>query len=248
MVRNTGDGEGVSVFHAITHCFLICVVFYLWTSPAIHPLKLMVVLFHEMSHGLMALLTGGRILSIVITADEGGACETEGGIALLIVSAGYLGSMFFGGLLLYLSRFREYIPGVCMILTLALGAGIFTVLHDSYSRTFATGLAGSFIFVGLLLPSLIGILCLRVIGTVSCLYSIFDIYWDILARSHHEHAPENDAVAFSQLTGIDARTVGLLWLGLSFVYFLVILKIMVSNIPATVAPRGAQRKPSSAEA
>ncbi|HVR74106.1 MAG TPA: M50 family metallopeptidase [Planctomycetota bacterium] len=248
MGRNTGDGEGFSVFRVITHCFLICVVFYFWTSPVIHPLKLMVVLFHEMSHGLMAILTGGRILSIVITADEGGACETEGGIALLIVSAGYLGSMFFGGLLLYLSRFREYIPGVCMLLTLALGAGIFTVLHDAYSRTFATGLAGSFIFVGLLLPSLIGILCLRIIGTVSCLYSIFDIYWDILARSHDGHTPENDAVAFSQLTGIDARAVGLLWLGLSFIYFLVILKIMVSNIPATVVPSGAQRKPSSAEA
>jgi hypothetical protein len=248
MVRSTGDGEGVSVFHVITHCFLICVVFYLWTSPAIHPLKLMVVLFHEMSHGLMALVTGGRILSIVITADEGGACETEGGVALLIVSAGYLGSMFFGGLLLYLSRFRECIPGVCMILTLALGAGIFTVLHDSYSRTFATGLAGSFIFVGLLLPALVGILCLRIIGTVSCLYSIFDIYSDILARSHHEPAPENDAVAFSQLTGMDARAVGFLWLGLSFVYFLAILKIMVSNLPATVAPGSARRKPSSAKA
>jgi hypothetical protein len=187
----------------------------------------MVVLFHEMSHGLMAIATGGRVLEITITADEGGACETEGGTALLIVGAGYLGSMFFGGLLLYLSKFRSAIPVVYTFLTLTVGAAIFSVLHDPYSRTFATGLAGTFIFVGLLSPSFIGALFLRMVGTVSCLYSILDIYWDVLASNRPGIAAENDALVFASLAGISPQTVGFLWLGASVAYFFVILKTVV---------------------
>jgi hypothetical protein len=148
-------------------------------------------------------------------------------VALLIVSAGYLGSMFFGGLLLYLSRFRAAVPVVYTFLTLTVGAAVFTVLHDSYSRTFGLALASTFLVLGLVAPPLVGAFFLRALGTVSCLYSIFDIYWDILARGGASASTENDAVAFSELTGLPPQAVGLLWLFASAVYFLVVLKIIV---------------------
>ena len=207
-------------------CALMSLVVYAWSSPFIQPVKIMVVLFHEMSHGLMALLSGGEVLRIVITADEGGACETQGGVGTLIVSAGYLGSMLFGGLLLYLSRFRSCVPVVYTLLSLTLGAALFTVLHDPYSRTFATALAGSFIFLGLLAPTFLGVVFLRVLGTVSCLYSIIDIYVDILA-DHGEQFAENDAVAFANLTGVPASTVGAAWLGISVAFFIVVLRALM---------------------
>ena len=238
MARAAEYREGVSVPLIVWQSFLISAVFYMWASPVIQPVKLMVVLFHEMSHGLMALASGGRVLEILITADEGGACETEGGVALLIVSAGYLGSMFFGGLLLYLSRFKGCVPVVFTALTLTLGAAIFTVLHDPYSRTFASALAGSFIFVGILSPAVVGAFFLRILGTVSCLYSIFDIYWDILANGSSSLG-ENDAVAFSQLTGMPADVVGMMWLAVSTLYFLTVLKIIVTQgAPPPQAGRG----------
>jgi len=230
--------EGVSIPHVIWQCFLMTAVFYLWSSPVIQPVKIMVVLFHEMSHGLMALVTGGKVLTIMITADEGGSCETEGGAAALIVSAGYLGSMFFGGLLLYLSRFRGCVPVVYTFLTLTVVSAIFTVLHDPYSRTFATGLAAAFIFLGLLAPTILGALFLRVLGTVSCLYSIFDIYWDVLATRPGRNAPENDAIAFSSLTGVDSQLVGGLWLVISIIYFVVIVKIILRQGSPPVAVPG----------
>lgn len=242
MARAAEYQEGVSVPLIVWQCFLISAVFYMWASPVIQPVKIMVVLFHEMSHGLMALASGGRVLEIVITADEGGACETEGGAALLIVSAGYLGSMFFGGLLLYLSRFKACVPVVFTALTLTLGAAIFTVLHDPYSRTFASALAGSFVFVGLLSPAVVGAFFLRILGTVSCLYSIFDIYWDIIANGSSGSLGENDAVAFSQLTGMPADVVGMMWLGVSTLYFLAVLKIIVTQ---GAAPPQAGRGDSS---
>ena len=66
-------------------------------------------------------------------------------------------------------------------------------------------------------------LLLRAIGTFTCLYSIFDIYWDILA-SQGAAAGLNDAVAFSQLTGAEPQVVGVAWLTVCLVFFLLVLK------------------------
>ena len=231
MARSSGYAENFSVSQFILQCGLICAVFGFWHSPVIQPLKLMVVLFHEMSHGLMALLSGGQVHSVVLTADEGGACETSGGVALMIVSAGYLGSMAMGGLMLILSRAKACVTLVYILLFMTLTAAIFTVLHDPYSRRFATGLAAAFLVLGFLVPTILGSLFLRMLGTVSCLYSIFDIYWDILATDRPGYTVENDAVALARLTGIAPQAVGLLWLALSVLFFLVALKMMVLSDP-----------------
>jgi len=45
-------------------------------------------------------------------------------------------------------RFRGAIPIVYTSLTLTMATAIFTVLHDPFSRSFATALAASFIFLG----------------------------------------------------------------------------------------------------
>ena len=227
-------GAELSAWSLFLQCSLMGVVFYLWSSPVMQPVKIMVVLFHEMSHGIVALASGGQVRSIMVTADEGGACETVGGVALLIVSAGYLGSMFFGGLLLYLSNIRGSAPIVYTLLTLVLASAIMTVLHDPYSRTFATALAGSFICIGLLAPNWVAVFFLRVLGTVSCLYSMIDIYSDILATPS-THVADNDATAFARLTGIPPATVGIVWLLASFVFFLVVLK---STLRGRVASSG----------
>ena len=217
-----------SLSHLALQLVLTCLVFYLWSSPLVQPIKLMVVLFHELSHGMMALFTGGKIIEIVITADEGGACETEGGSAPLIVTAGYLGSMFVGGMILYLSRARHFVPLVFGLLTLILVAAITTVIRDSYSRTFASGLAVAFVLCGFLAPSTIGLLLLRAIGTFTCIYSIFDIYWDILADQGAAFN-QNDAMAFSQLTGAEPQVVGAAWLVACLVFFLVVLKNVLQS-------------------
>lgn len=224
------DGEpidGLSVQGILLQFSLMCLIFYLWTSPIIQPMKLMVVLFHELGHGLTAILSGGKVISIWITRDEGGGCETEGGMPLLIVSAGYLGSMLFGGLILYLSRFRFAGPLVFGVLTLLLVSAILTVLKDDFSRTFASILAGAFILLGFFAPGLLGGFVLRVIGTVTCLYSIFDIYWDVLSdRGGYEVA--NDAEVFARLSGTSAQTVGMVWLVVAVVFFLFVLRMTLA--------------------
>ncbi len=222
--------EGISLQSLMLQMMLLCAVFYLWSSPVLHPIKLMVVLFHEMSHGLMALLTGGDVISIVITSDEGGACETEGGIEAAIVSAGYLGSMFVGGMVLYLSRSKQAVPVAFGMLTLLMVAAVATVLRDDYSRTFASCLAGGFIFLGFITPPAFGAFFLRAIGTFTCVYSLFDIYWDVLADHGEEVMMMNDATAFSQITGADPHLVGMMWMLASVVFFVVVMKGALTSL------------------
>ncbi|NIP98609.1 MAG: M50 family peptidase, partial [Akkermansiaceae bacterium] len=67
---------------------------------AIYPLKIFVVMLHEISHGMMSVATGGGIDRIVLDPQQGGACYCGGGNAFLTLSAGYLGSLVWGVLLL----------------------------------------------------------------------------------------------------------------------------------------------------
>ena len=67
---------------------LFAAVWFLWDTPFVYPVKLFVVLLHEISHGLATLATGGRILAIEVTPREGGLCRCPGGNAFLSLSAG----------------------------------------------------------------------------------------------------------------------------------------------------------------
>ena len=58
--------------------------------------------FHEISHGLAALITGGSIIRIELNFNGSGVCYTGGGIRFIVAIAGYLGAAI-SGMLFYLS-------------------------------------------------------------------------------------------------------------------------------------------------
>jgi len=72
---------------------LITLIFALWQTPLVTPLKILVVYLHELSHGIAAIVTGGEIVKISISPDIGGVIWTRGGSRFLVLSAGYLGSL-----------------------------------------------------------------------------------------------------------------------------------------------------------
>ena len=84
-------------------------IWYLWDTPAVYPLKVFVVLLHEISHAMMAVATGGTIERIVLDPNQGGACYCPGGNAFLTLSAGYLGSLAWGALLISAGQMKRMV-------------------------------------------------------------------------------------------------------------------------------------------
>jgi len=80
--------------------------------------------FHEISHGLAALLTGGSIHNISLHFNGSGLCTTSGGVRFIVTFFGYAGSALWG-LLIYrvansLSPARSRIMVAIMVSMLAL--------------------------------------------------------------------------------------------------------------------------------
>ncbi|WP_286235231.1 M50 family metallopeptidase [Thalassotalea sediminis] len=91
--------------------FLIFILaFILVEIPFISlPFKWLESYFHELSHGLAAILTGGRIISIELSADGSGLCTTQGGSRFVVSFMGYAGASLFGYWLVRISMLHHLI-------------------------------------------------------------------------------------------------------------------------------------------
>src|SRR3954469_17565670 len=83
----------------------------LWYIPFLsvlsYPFNIFVTFIHEGGHALAALLTGNKVASLSVAIDTSGETYTTyGGILsqIIVSSAGYLGAMAYGALLLFLIR------------------------------------------------------------------------------------------------------------------------------------------------
>jgi hypothetical protein len=212
---------------------LVVVVGLLWHTRVVYPLKILVVFFHELSHGLAAILTGGSIARIEVVAAEGGLCVTMGGSRFITLSAGYLGSLVWGGLILLLSARTRLDRGVAV----ALGAVLVLVsllwVRPFGSFGFIFGLASGAVFVGmgLLLPEVVNDFVLRVVGLTSCLYAVLDIKSDILDRPHLR----SDAVMLAEATGLPSIFWGVLWIVVALAAAFFFLIVACKEKPARAA-------------
>src|SRR6187549_1368141 len=96
---------------ALTLLLAATISVVLWFIPyaefLTYPFRIFVTFIHEGGHALAALVTGNSVDSLSVAMNASGETyTTQGGLIsqLLISSAGYVGSMAFGGLLLVLIR------------------------------------------------------------------------------------------------------------------------------------------------
>lgn len=76
--------------------------------------------FHEVSHGIAALLTGGKVLRIQLFANGAGLCTTQGGINFVISFAGYAGATLWGWGIYKLSSAHQKAAQIFSLFLLAL--------------------------------------------------------------------------------------------------------------------------------
>jgi hypothetical protein len=192
----------------------------LWDTFAVYPFRVFVVFLHEISHGLAAVLTGGAVVSIGLTFDEGGVCLTKGGWPFLILNAGYLGSLLWGAVFLLLGARRSRARPVIGLV------GLFTLAVTlAYVRTwfgFLYGLGAGLVLLAVaaeLKPAVSEVL-LAAIGATSSLYAVWDIASDILLR----HSGQSDAAALARLTGLPSIVWGVAWVAFSIAVLASVLK------------------------
>ncbi len=156
---------------------------FLWNTVVLFPFKIFVVLLHELSHGLAALLTGGHIVSIELSADQGGLCTTQGGWPFFVLSAGYVGSMVWGGLILLTASRTKYDKWLSMFIGFAVIAITLLFIRSSFGFIFGVLFGTALFAIGKFATESVNDLLLRYIGLTSMLYAVFDIKDDLLSRT-----------------------------------------------------------------
>ena len=189
-------------------------LWFLWDTPVVYPLKIFVVMLHEISHGIASLSTGGTIEKIVLDPYQGGACYCGGGNAFLTLSAGYLGSLLWGVALLALAGTRRVsnrtlltVVGALVVLLTAL------YVRNGFGLLFGLGFGATLVLAGRRLGAAASRVVLTTLGLTSCLYAILDIKSDILDRPHLE----SDAAMLAEMTPLSTTAWGAVWIGVAVI-------------------------------
>lgn len=84
--------------------------------------------FHEISHGLAAILTGGTIHNIRLNFNGSGLCTTSGGLPLLVTFSGYAGSALWGLLIYSIATAVSQTRAKYIVATIAILLGVTLLL------------------------------------------------------------------------------------------------------------------------
>lgn len=203
---------------------LMTAIFLLWNYPVLYPLKLLVVFFHESSHALMTVATGGSVETLVIDPMQGGHVISVGGDRFLTLSAGYLGSLVWG-VVIYLIAVRTRLDKAMMFLlgVIVIAIAVFFI-REMFALAFAGVTGVILILMGWKLPMEVNDLVLRVIGMTNMIYVPYDIYSDTIARSELA----SDAFMLAEEFGGATWLWGGVWLVVSLVLVVITLVVGLS--------------------
>ena len=183
---------------------------YLWLTPVLHPLKIFVVFIHETGHALATVLTGGRVLSMVVTPVESGYVQPQGGNPLITAAAGYVGSALFGGLMLSFSGRQSWTRRIFGGLAILFGGVTLAFVRNVFG--FAFGLVTAAVFALLAWKRPPGAhYIIDVLAVMSSLYALYDL-GDFLQRG-----TVTDAVILGRITGVPAFAWAVIWSVISLI-------------------------------
>jgi len=155
----------------------------LWNLPfgglVLYPLKLFATWLHELSHGLVMLLTGAGFDHLEIYRDTSGLAYAEHGMggaaAAAIASAGYMGTPLFGSIFLVLGQTRRGARSVLAAIGLMLVASaVLFVRGDFGVVATAIGALGFLLAAAFARESLASIL-VNFVAAQSCINALLDI-------------------------------------------------------------------------
>lgn len=170
------------------------------------PLNWLESYFHEISHGLAAIITGGTIINIQLFPNGAGLCTTQGGIRFITSFMGYAGATLWGWLLFKLAnshqRMAQILSGVMISLLLA---SIILWTRDLLTLIIIACLAVLFVFTIKMSRLKYVQLTLKFFGLSILLNSLFSPTYLFDGRD------KGDGAALAQMTMIPEFVWVLLW-------------------------------------
>jgi hypothetical protein len=210
-----------------------------WQTSAVVPFKILVVFFHEASHLLTALLTGGEVLEMRIVPQQGGSVVSRGGWPFLIASAGYLGSLLIGASLLLIASLTRADRIAMTVLALLTAWLTVRYMRGAYGWTFGLSTAAVMALLAWLAPHRVNDILLRTIGLISLAYVPLDIWSDTLARSYLM----SDARILAMNYGGTTWLWGGLWIIISIIVVILTLRACLRHGLSGVNVRSGAHKP-----
>ncbi|MCX6174158.1 MAG: M50 family metallopeptidase [Ignavibacteriales bacterium] len=215
------QNKNQNIIELVFLSFILIISFLFWDTYLVYPIKLFVVLIHEISHALSAILSGGKVIAFNIGFDLSGKCETESGNNILIATSGYLGSLLFG-LLIFYSTYNKKIGKWLLIIISILILITSVSLMQNFSLILLAVLYSVLLFVSaFFLQIRIDSYILRLFGMLSCVYVLFDIKEDILSTN----SAISDASILSELINVPTIMIGLIWLIISLAGIFLVMKL-----------------------
>jgi len=220
----------------------------LWFIPfaeiLTYPFRIFVTFIHEGGHAIAALLTGNSVQSLSIATNASGETYTsQGGTIsqMLVASAGYLGSMVYGALLLVLIR-KAIAARIVLIGSAALVFAltmIYGLIKPAMTGVVSSALpftiiAGTLLSLGLVaiakyakphvasfFVSLLAVQCI--------LNALLDLKTVFFLSSPFAPSVPTDAVNMANATGIPALVWAVLWIAMAVGILGVAMRLYISG-------------------
>lgn len=216
-----------------------------------YPFRLFVTFIHEGGHALAALLTGNSVQSLSVAMNASGETyTTSGGLfsRMFISSAGYLGSMAFGSLLLVLIR-RSVAARIVMagsavlIFGLTLIFGLFKplVAGGVWSGIPFTLLAGTLLAVGLFAiarfaTARVASFFVSFLAVQCILNALLDLKTVFFLSSPFATSVPTDAVNMAAATGIPSIFWTILWIAIALGMLWFVMRLYIVSRDARIQP------------
>src|SRR6266566_939374 len=220
----------------------------LWFIPfaeiLTYPFRIFVTFIHEGGHAIAALLTGNSVESLSIATNASGETYTsQGGTIsqMFVASAGYLGSMTFGALLLVLIRKTVaarvvLIGSATLILVLTLIYGLIKPIMSGFASSAMafTILAGTLLSLGLVAVARyakprVAAFFVSFLAVQCVLNALLDLKTVFFLSTPFAPTVPTDALNMSAATGIPAVVWVVTWIGIALGILALTMRLYVSD-------------------
>ncbi len=224
---------------------------FLWFLPYAElltwPFRIFVTFIHEGGHALAAFVTGNAVHSLTVSPDGSGLVySTNSGLfsGMFVASAGYLGAMTFGALLLWLVRHRVKARAVlagagALVLLLATVFGFLAPLWNWSLPGLFTLISGVALPLGLFaaaryLKPRAATFLVSFLAVQCVLNAVFDLR-NVLFASALTDA-HTDAANMAAATGVPSVFWALFWIAVAFIILTLALRAYVAGKEGPAQP------------